>query len=243
MSAGPSRRCRAWCRLGPVGCREQRHPAARRARDPVRRRKRLRSVLTNLAFQGSRYGQLSIVGRGPEAVEALKKASALDPLSAYTAYFLGRTYISLGDYKAARATLEKATALAPQHVMARYWGFLELLEGKPAKALTTFQSHPTKWIQEFGTAVCEHTLGNEEASRKALADLLATQSDVAQYQIAEVYAWRGEADKAFEWLDRAYTNRDPGVCLVKADPFIVSLRLDPRYAVFLKKLKLPPPLD
>jgi serine/threonine protein kinase/tetratricopeptide (TPR) repeat protein len=188
------------------------------------------------------YGQLlSIVGRGPEAVEALKKASALDPLSAYTAYFLGRTYISLGDYKAARATLEKATALAPQHVMARYWGFLELLEGNPAKALATFQSHPTKWIQEFGTAVCEHTLGNDEASRKAIADLLATQSDVAQYQIAEVYAWRGEADKAFEWLDRAYTSRDPGVCLVKADPFIVSLRSDPRYAAFLKKLKLPLP--
>jgi serine/threonine protein kinase/tetratricopeptide (TPR) repeat protein len=190
----------------------------------------------------SGYGQLlSIVGRGPEAVEALKKASALDPLSAHTAYFLGRTYISLGDYKAARATLEKATALAPQHVMARYWGFLELLEGKPAKALATFQSHPTKWIQEFGTAVCQHTLGNEEASRKALADLLATQSEVAQYQIAEVYAWRGEADKAFEWLDRAYTNRDPGVCLVKADPFVVSLHSDPRFAAFLTKLKLPLP--
>lgn len=187
------------------------------------------------------YGQLlSIVGRGPEAVEILKKASALDPLSAYAAYFLGRTYISLGDYKAARATLEKATALAPQHVLARYWGFLELLEGKPAKALAVFQKHPTRWIQEFGTAVCEHTLGNEEASRKALADLVATQSDVAEYQIAEVYAWRGEADKAFEWLDRAYTSRDPGVCLVKADPFIVSLRSDPRYAAFLEKLKLPP---
>jgi serine/threonine protein kinase/tetratricopeptide (TPR) repeat protein len=188
----------------------------------------------------SGYGQLlSIIGRGPEAVAALQKAVALDPLSAYAAYFLGRTYISLGDYKAARGMLEKATALAPQHVMARYWGFLEVLEGKPAKALAIFQSHPVKWIQEFGTAVCEHSLGNEEASRKALAELVATESEVAQYQIAEVYAWRGEADKAFEWLDRAYTNHDPGVCLVKADPFIVSLRSDPRYAAFLKKLKLP----
>ena len=186
------------------------------------------------------YGLLlSIIGRGHEAVAALQKAVALDPLSAYAGYYLGRTYISLGDYKAARATLEKATALAPQHVLARYWGFLELLEGKPAKALAAFQSHPVKWIQEFGAAICEHSLGNEEASRKALAELVATESEVAQYQIAEVYAWRGESDKAFEWLERAYTSHDPGVGLVKSDPFVVSLRSDPRYTALLKKLKLP----
>jgi tetratricopeptide (TPR) repeat protein len=187
------------------------------------------------------YGQLlSIVGRGAEAVAALQKAAALDPLSANAAYFLGRIYISLGNYKAARATLEKAATLAPQHLMARDWGFLELLEGNPAKALAIFQSHPVKWIQEFGTAVCEHSLGNDEASRKAEAELEATEGEVAQYQIAEVYAWRGEADKAFEWLDRAYTQRDPGACLVKADPFVASLRSDPRYAAYLKKLNLPP---
>jgi tetratricopeptide (TPR) repeat protein len=150
------------------------------------------------------YGQLlSVIGRGQEAVATLQKAAALDPLSADANYFLGRTHISLGKYKAARATLEKATALAPHHLLARYWGFLELLEGHPAKALAIFQSHPAKWIQEFGTAVCEHTLGNEAASRKALAELVANQSEVAQYQIAEVYARRGEADKTFEWLERA----------------------------------------
>jgi serine/threonine protein kinase/tetratricopeptide (TPR) repeat protein len=186
------------------------------------------------------YGTLlSIIGRGPEAVVTLQKAVALDPLSAPAAYFLGRTYISLGNYKAARTALERATALAPQHVLARYWGFLEVLEGKPAKALAIFQSHPTKWIQEFGTAICEHTLGNDEASRMALAELIATEGEVAQYQIAEVYAWRGEADKAFEWLDRAYASHDPGACLAKADPFIASLRSDPRYVAYLKKLKLP----
>jgi len=186
------------------------------------------------------YGQLlSIIGHGQEAVATLQKAVALDPLAAQANYFLGRTYISLGEYKAARAALEKATAIAPQHILARYWGFLELLEGHPAKALAIFQSHPTKWIQEFGTAVCEHTLGNDAASRKALAELVANESEVAQYQIAEVYAWRGEADKAFEWLERAYANHDPGACLVKADPFIASLRSDPRYAAFLKKVNLP----
>jgi serine/threonine-protein kinase len=73
----------------------------------------------------------------------------------------------------------------------------------------------------------------------ALAELIATEGEVAQYQIAEVYAWRGEADKAFEWLDRAYASHDPGACLAKADPFIASLRSDPRYVAYLKKLKLP----
>ena len=61
----------------------------------------------------------------------------------------------------------------------------------------------------------------------------------AAYQIAQVYAYRGEVDKAFEWLDRAYVQRDPGVPECATDPFLKSLRADARYAKLLSKLHLP----
>ena len=64
------------------------------------------------------------------------------------------------------------------------------------------------------------------------------QSDAA-FQIAEIYAYRGEADKAFEWLERAYKQRDAGLTLMKGDPLLRNIERDPRYRAFLQKMKLP----
>jgi serine/threonine-protein kinase len=64
--------------------------------------------------------------------------------------------------------------------------------------------------------------------------------DVAAYQIAEVYAYRGEVDLAFEWLERAYAQRDGGLSQIKGDPHLKRLASDPRYAAFLEKMRLPP---
>jgi len=54
-----------------------------------------------------------------------------------------------------------------------------------------------------------------------------------------VYAFRGETDRAFEWLERAYASRDSGLAQFKGDPLLKSLEHDPRYAAFLKKMHLP----
>jgi len=61
----------------------------------------------------------------------------------------------------------------------------------------------------------------------------------AAYQIAEVYAFRNQSGEAFEWLDRAYAQRDSGLIETKVDPLLKNLHNDPRYAAFLKKLNLP----
>ena len=59
------------------------------------------------------------------------------------------------------------------------------------------------------------------------------------YQIAQVFAWRGEKDNAFEWLERAYKQQDAGLSEIKGDPLLKSLRADPRFNALLRKLKLP----
>jgi hypothetical protein len=69
--------------------------------------------------------------------------------------------------------------------------------------------------------------------------VIAGFSQGAAYQIAEVYAWRGEPDKAFEWLERAYAQNDGGLTFIKADPLMKPLQPDPRFAIFLRKLGLP----
>ena len=87
--------------------------------------------------------------------------------------------------------------------------------------------------------MAEHTLGHAHESQQALDELIAKEAQDAAYQIAEVYAWRRENDKAFEWLERAYQQRDGGLDEVKVDLLLEKLRGDPRYKAFLRKMNLP----
>ena len=54
-------------------------------------------------------------------------------------------------------------------------------------------------------------------------------------EIARVYAFRGEKDHAFEWLDRAYEARDEDLYIIKGDPLFKNLEGDPRYKAFLQE--------
>ena len=72
-----------------------------------------------------------------------------------------------------------------------------------------------------------------------MSELIAKYHANNAYQIAEVYAFRNQSDEAFEWLDRAYAQRDAGLIVTKVDPLLKSLHNDPRFAAFLKKLNLP----
>jgi hypothetical protein len=62
-----------------------------------------------------------------------------------------------------------------------------------------------------------------------------------RYQIAEVYALRNDATATFEWLDRAWSNRDPGIQYLLFDPFILRYKDDLRFASFCRKVGLPMP--
>ncbi|MEO7938553.1 MAG: hypothetical protein ABIR55_08010, partial [Burkholderiaceae bacterium] len=79
----------------------------------------------------------------------------------------------------------------------------------------------------------------EALSQQALQQEIGKVDHQAAYQVAEAYAWRGQKDKAFEWLDRAFALNDGGLSFLKSDPLMASLVTDPRYAALLKKLGLP----
>jgi len=67
-----------------------------------------------------------------------------------------------------------------------------------------------------------------QESQQALDELIKTNAAYMAYQIAEIYAWRGEKDQAFMWLDRAYAQHDGGLVEVKVDRLLASLRADSR---------------
>lgn len=118
-------------------------------------------------------------------------------------------------------------------------GTLRLLQGKGQEALGAFRKLAVDAFRLSGIAMAEHTLKDPKESQQALDEVIATNAQDAAYQIAEVFAWRGESTKAFEWLARAYSQRDAGFTIIKTDPLLKSLHADPRFDALLRKLKLP----
>jgi hypothetical protein len=87
--------------------------------------------------------------------------------------------------------------------------------------------------------MAEYALGHEKASQQALDEAIAKDAQDSASSIAEVFAWQGEKDKAFEWLERAYSQREGGLSDIRTDPLLKSLRADPRFNALLHKMKLP----
>ena len=98
---------------------------------------------------------------------------------------------------------------------------------------------PSEWARLTGQAIAYHAPGREADSDRALAGLIAKHPNDSAYQVAEVYDYRGQINQAFEWVNRAYDERDPGLPEIKTDPLLENLRHDQRYATLLKKMQLP----
>jgi TolB-like protein/DNA-binding winged helix-turn-helix (wHTH) protein/Flp pilus assembly protein TadD len=181
-----------------------------------------------------------MLGRAEEAIELYRQAVALDPLRADFHLALGYELYLVGRYEEAQAALQRAQDLNPQLLslhLAR--GQVLFSEGRPQEALAEMENETGEWEKLSGEALAYYALGHREESEGSLKKLIATYQNSCAYQIAEVYAYRGETDKAFEWLDRAYRQRDPGTPEMKNNPLMKSLRLDRRYAELLKKMHLP----
>lgn len=190
----------------------------------------------------ARYGHLlAVLGRIPEAIPVVEDALELDPLSSETRYWLATLYNATAKYAAARVLLHKALELAPQHDLAkRELAFTELLDGHPSLALATVPGQRQDWTKSLVTALAQHTLGNRRESDAALARLVSAAGTTAMYGIAQVHAWRGEQEEAFDWLERARLRHDPGLRYLKYDPFLRFIRGDSRFASLLERLNLPP---
>ena len=188
-----------------------------------------------------RYGELlQSLGRFPEAVAVTRKSTELDPLSAAAWQNLGQSLILSRDFSAAHEAYRRALEIQPDDAYALSdLAALLLLEGKAKQALEVAGKVGSEGFRLTSIAMAEHTLGHVKESQQALDELIAKDASGSAYQIADAYAWRGDKDKSFEWLERAYRQRDGGLSGVKVDPLLESLRGDPRFIALLRKLKLP----
>jgi serine/threonine protein kinase len=179
-------------------------------------------------------------GRLDEAIAFRKRTVALDPLCSFCSMFLGNDLYQTGQYDEANTVLQKALDLDPQQGYIHFVrGQILLARGRPQEALLEMQQETNEGLKLAGEAMAYHSLGRQPASDAALKELIASHGGDGAYQIASAYAYRGEADKAMDWLDRGYQQHDSGMPGLKSDGLFNGLRQNPRYIELLKKMALP----
>ncbi|HEY2143559.1 MAG TPA: tetratricopeptide repeat protein [Candidatus Udaeobacter sp.] len=180
------------------------------------------------------------LGRVDEAERQARQAVELDPLSFPAQNNLARVLFFAGKLDEADAAGRKSAELQPTAASSHRWqAMVAVQRGDGEAALREAQLEPDEGYRRFELALAQYVRGDQQAADAALADIIANWRDQLAYQIAEVYALRGEPDKAFEWLQISLDNHDTGTLVLLVDPLLRGLRDDPRYKNLLAKLGLP----
>jgi len=180
-----------------------------------------------------------LFGRFDEALRLNRRAAELDPLNAFGWDALAETEFLAGRLDEAAAHGRKALELSPD-----VWpgsvllSQIYIVQGRPKDALTEIERVREESTRTWLRALAYFALGRKKDSDAALSELIAKRPPNTYY-IAQIYAFRNQSNEAFQWLDRAYAQRNSGLIEVKVDPLLNSLRHDPRYAALLKKLNFP----
>ena len=180
------------------------------------------------------------LGQFQEAEKLARQAIELDPLGYQARTSLARVLSAEGKLDEAEAAGRKGVELQPTAAGNHRWQvFVAIQRGNGAAALREAQLEPNEGYRRFELALAHYARGDRSAADAALAELIAKDRNFLAYQIAEVYAWRGEKDKAFEWLQISLNDHDTGTLSLLIDPLMRGLSDDVRYDGLLAKIGLP----
>jgi TolB-like protein/DNA-binding winged helix-turn-helix (wHTH) protein/Flp pilus assembly protein TadD len=180
------------------------------------------------------------LGRLDESVASLRQALERDPLNPAIHIELGQALLSTGKPAAAEASFRTYLELSPvgsrgHYLIARALFF----RGEPEKALAeaNLELHDLPRVQAL--ALVYYALHRQTEADAALRELTEKYAREAAFRIAEVHAYRREADQAMRWLEQAHRNREGEVSRLLQNPLLRALAHDPRYQAFLRKMNLP----
>jgi tetratricopeptide (TPR) repeat protein len=163
----------------------------------------------------------------------------LDPLSTSPLFTLALAAWYSGRLKEAASAYKRILELVPENAAAHsLLGEIYLELSGPIEALAEIELEKDPYWRLPAQAMAYHALGRKKESEAVLDEFIAKYQAGGAYNVAQVFAFRGEVDQAFKWLEQAYIQHDGGLFLVKVDPLLRNLRQDQRYLSFLKKMNL-----
>jgi TolB-like protein/Tfp pilus assembly protein PilF len=183
--------------------------------------------------------QAQVMGQQDKALNFIGASLAQDPLNPSSYLILSYVQIRRQRLVEAQAALRRTLEISPTFIFANYYlGLVLLARGDPHGALEEVRKENDAGLRLAGTAIVDFAMGAKADSDASLRQVLKTHAQRA-YEIAGIYAFRGETDEAFRWLDRAYDQKDPYLYSIKGNPLLKKVEGDPRYKAFLRKMNLP----
>jgi TolB-like protein/predicted Zn-dependent protease len=180
------------------------------------------------------------LGHLDDSINRMNSAIRLDPLSPNVLFTRGWALFWSGHLPEAEASMRKTLQISPTYESAHYYlGHVLFARGELVAALGEMDRELDKESRLAGLASVQFALGHKRESDAALAQLTKIAAGDWASGIASVHAIRNEPNAAFEWLDRAYAQKDEDLYLIKGNPLFRNVTRDSRYAAFLRKMKLP----
>jgi tetratricopeptide (TPR) repeat protein len=166
------------------------------------------------------------LGRLDESITLCRRAIALDPVNVQAHRYLGYFSLFAGLLEEAEAALKEALDLNPLGGFTHtHLGEVYLLQGRFPEALAEFEKESHAAMRLMGRSAANFALGRKAASSTALQEL--GQVPVNAFLNAQAHAYCGNVDPAFEWLERAYSQRDAGLCHMKLEPCSATSTANP----------------
>lgn len=180
------------------------------------------------------------LGRFDDAILLNKKSLNLDPVKSITYFNYGYVLYCTNQPEEAIAAYKRALELNPGFPRTHYLlAKVYLSLGKPELALEEMWQEKDKTSKLLGFALSFYAQGRRKEADEAMNKFLMEYQNEKPYLVAELYAFRGEKDTAFEWLEKAFLQKDSWLTWLKADPLLENLWTDPRYKTLLMKMNLP----
>lgn len=177
-----------------------------------------------------------------QAVELTRRALKLDPMNANWYRWLVAYLMPLGRLEEARQAVNKAIELEPRAIYNHHLlAIIEVLQRDPVAAQKAAEAEPAGPWQDFALALAAQIGSDRALADRLLKENIARHATGWAFQIAQVYAVRGESDLMFQWLDRAWAARDPGMQALLYDALLLRYQADPRYAALAQQVGLPWP--
>jgi TolB-like protein/Tfp pilus assembly protein PilF len=186
------------------------------------------------------------LGRIDDEIALREYVAIRDPVSSIAHGVLGAAYLGAGRYDEAIGAFRTALTISPDYIGAHYFiGIALLRQNKAREALEAFQQEPDEEYRIKGTALAFYELGLQEDFEAAFRELRERWGEKWQPEIAHVYAWIGDSDSAFEWLEKEYARSGKRtIPEIVADFHFSHIHDDSRWVPFLEKLgKAPEQLD
>jgi tetratricopeptide (TPR) repeat protein len=160
-----------------------------------------------------------------------------DPVSGAVWHNLGLICHAAGLLDESESALRRALDLGPQRLVTTAMLSLVVAEkGDLQQAVELAEREPDQLWRLWALAIIYFRAGDLDQAHRILDTIIDEHADGDAFQIGEIYAVGGEIDKAFEWLERAIAERDPGVTHVRGSPRFRPLHSDPRWPALLKTI-------